>query len=329
MDERTEQENLLRWYLLGATSLEEDEQIELRLRNREITDELLLAEEGLIDDYAMGMLPPYERELFERNFISIDGRRLKLLISEAAVRHAAKRKNAETEAYTWRTALNRFVFKHWKIAYYTVLLFIIGFGVFPWSRGHTELVEGLRALKNAYREQRPTEARITGFPYAGSNLPRGAKATIQIPPADFRGRDEAESHLHKAAREDENAETLHALGKLYLARRDFDKAIDQFEKALAYNRNDASIHSDYAAALIEKIKNTGSQKIERPEIVDQAFSHLNRALELDGNLLEALFNRALLYHLQNLREPAQEAWKKYLEKDSVSEWADEARSHLR
>lgn len=329
MGERTEQENLLRWYLLGATSPEEDEQIELRLRNGEITYELLLAEEGLIDDYTLGMMPAFERELFELNFVSTDARRLKLLISEAAVRYAANRKRPGTVTYTWRTTLSDFVFKHWKIAYYTALLFAIGFGVFHWSRDRTELAKGMRALNNAFHEQRPTEARITGFDYAVTNLPRGAKATIQIPPADIHEMDSAGFLLLKAARENENADTLHALGNFYLARRDFDNAIDQFKKALAYNRNDARIHSDYAAALVEKIKNAGSQKIERPEIIDQAFSHLNRALELDGNLLEALFNRALLYQLQNLREPAQEAWKKYLEKDGVSKWADEANSHLR
>ncbi|MBO0721869.1 MAG: hypothetical protein J2P41_13675, partial [Blastocatellia bacterium] len=288
----------------------------------------LLAEEVLIDDYVLGMMPAYERELFESNFVWTEDRRMKLRISEAVVRHAAKRKNERIWACTWLTTSSGFVIKNWKLAYYTVLLFIIGFGVFHWSRGQTKLANGLIALNNAYREQRPTDARITGFEYAVSNLPRGAKAVSQISPADVREMDKAYFLLQEAARENENAGTLHALGNLYLARREFDNAIDQFEKALTYNQNDARIHSDYAAALVEKIKNGGSQEIERSRIIDQAFSHLNRALELDGNLLEALFNRALLYQLQNLREPAEEAWKKYLEKDSVSKWADEAKSHL-
>jgi CHAT domain-containing protein len=344
MDTQPEQEKLFKWYLLGATSPEEDEQIEQRLRDEKITDELQLVEEDLVDDYARGMLAPYERELFEQNFLSTPERQKRLLMAQAAVRYAANQMASAPggltdsslravgeggqlqSPYLWW----RWLFDHrWQITTYAVLLLVIGLGVWRGFRGESEVTMGLKALNNAFREQRPTEARITGFGYAVSNVTRGGKAGNQPAATDSLQLDEADVVLRKAAREKEGAETLHALGKLYLAKRELDKAIELFEKALTYNPNDARTHSDLGAALVEKLKNSGNQNREEPEVVDKAFSHINRALELDENLLEALFNRALLYQLQNLNVPAREAWKKYIEKDTNSKWADEANSHLK
>jgi tetratricopeptide (TPR) repeat protein len=364
MDTRSEQDNLFRWYLLGATSPEEDEQIEQRLRNQDINDELLLAEEELIDDYARGELALYERELFEENFLTTPERLKNLLMAQAAVRYAATQTVRTPEELTdlpskaveergaervpdpprpvavgrdgrqpdWWRAL----FEHgWNIATYAALVLVVGLVgmISPWSRewllGESEVARGLSTLNNAFREQRPTEARITGFGYAVSNVTRGGRADNQKDVAHYRRLDEAEFLLLRAARDNENAETLHALGKFYLAKREFDKAIEQFDKALTYDQNDAPAHSDFGAALVEKLKHSGNQNKEAPEVVDKAFSHINRALELDGNLLEALFNRALLYQLQKRYVFAREAWKKYLEKDNSSKWADEANSYLK
>jgi CHAT domain-containing protein len=360
METRSDQDNLFRWYLLGATSPEEDEQIERRLQNHEINDELQLAEEELIDDYARGVLPLYERELFEENFLTTPERLKNLLMTQAAVRYAATQIVPTPEELTdlFTTAVKEYgaerlpdppkavavsregrrsdwwrtLFGHRrKIASYAALLLVIGLGGWwgLWLLSESEVARGLTILENAFHGQRPTEARITGFGYAVSNIIRGGQAGNQKDIADYRQLDEAESLLLRAARENENGETLHALGKFYLAKREFDKAIDQFEKALTHNPNDLRTHSDLGAALVEKIKNSGDQMRDRPEAVEKAFSHINKALELDGNLLEALFNRALLYQLQNLYGPAREAWKKYLEKDSNSKWADEANSYLK
>jgi CHAT domain-containing protein len=59
-----------------------------------------------------------------------------------------------------------------------------------------------------------------------------------------------------------------------------------------------------------------------------SLEHLNRALELNGSLLEALFNRALLYEEMMLPQQAEEDWRKYLEKDPSSRWADEAKRRI-
>jgi len=58
-------------------------------------------------------------------------------------------------------------------------------------------------------------------------------------------------------------------------------------------------------------------------------SHLNRALTLNPNLLEALFNRALCREYMGQPQAAVDDWRQYLEKDPQSRWTDEARQHLK
>jgi regulator of sirC expression with transglutaminase-like and TPR domain len=62
--------------------------------------------------------------------------------------------------------------------------------------------------------------------------------------------------------------------------------------------------------------------------VDEAFAHVNKALELKADLLEALFNRGLLYEALNQDEPARNSWETYLTRDNYSRWAEEAKKKL-
>jgi hypothetical protein len=56
--------------------------------------------------------------------------------------------------------------------------------------------------------------------------------------------------------------------------------------------------------------------------------HLNRALELDSSLPEALFNRALCYEAMSMPAQAKENWETYLTKEPDSEWAQLGREKL-
>src|SRR5262249_41255739 len=111
----------------------------------------------------------------------------------------------------------------------------------------------------------------------------------------------------------------HAMGRFYLARKNFDDAIAEFEAAFKTAPNNSSIHSDLGAALMEKSELEASGKSGRdPRTLDRSLEHLNRAIELDGSLLEPLFNRALLR--QNLGQlfQARDDWDNYLKKDAIS-----------
>src|SRR5262249_32658688 len=118
-------------------------------------------------------------------------------------------------------------------------------------------------------------------------------------------------------------------GNYYLADKRFDKAIEQYEKALKDNDKDAKLHTDLGAAFLERAVANG----DKTNLKDLANSleHTTRALEIDPSMLAAYFNKALC--LQRLLIPAQaaqakEAWKIYLEKDPNSEWAKEAARNL-
>src|SRR6185503_7905337 len=87
---------------------------------------------------------------------------------------------------------------------------------------------------------------------------------------------------------------------------------------------------DLGVALFERAKsrNAGEDQDLIVEDYNQSLYHFNKSLELDRSFLEALFNRALLYESMLLPQRAEEDWHRYLEQDSKSEWADEARQKL-
>lgn len=280
------------------------------------SEESDIVADELIDEYVDGKFPAAELKQLEEYFLKSQARRDKLSFALSL-----KKRKAEL---------------HWAKRFYKFYLpaaaaavILIGLGVVVWRafQNQSEVNKGLGALQAAYREQRSIEARISGFSYAPVLEQRGGAARV-----DYVQLDRAAKNLLDAVSDDPGAETHHALGKYYLAERQFDRAIDQFEAALKFDPQNARIHSDLGAALLERVKSHGPEP-ERAREVDEiefarSLTHLKRALELDGSLLEPLFNRALLYQHMGLLEQAEDDWRTYLERDSNSKWADEARQQL-
>jgi CHAT domain-containing protein len=327
-------EKLLKWYLLGATSPEEDAQIEHNLQDGGVwRDELSLVEEDLIDDYARGALPTYDRQLFEKNFLDSPERLQKLLITQAALNYAstyglaARRRGSDRHNWwTWLFA------PAWRPALLAVLLLAAGIGIWRLMLGELEVRRGMAALNQAYSTTRPLEARVTALGYAVFSPQRGGEKAGG-------GRDEtaslagerAERTLLDAVSERPGPGARHALGRLYLMKKEFDKAIDQFEEALKSDPNNTKLHSDFGAALLEKAAFEWPTGLpgSRETLLAKSLNYLNKALELDGSLLEARFNRALLYQSLGLPRQAIEDWRKYLESDANSQWTEEARRNLK
>jgi CHAT domain-containing protein len=327
-------EKLLKWYLLGATSPEEDAQIEHNLQDGGVwRDELLLVEEDLIDDYARGALPTYVRQLFEKNFLDSPERLQKLLITQAALNYASSydldARRRESGRYNWWTW---FFAPAWRPALLAVLFLAAGIGIWRLMQGELEVRRGMAALNQAYSATRPLEARVTALGYAAFSPQRGGEKAGG-------GRDEtaslagerAERILLDAVSERPGPGARHALGRLYLMKKEFDKAIDQFEEALKSDPNNTRLHSDFGAALLDKaaFERPNSLPGSRETLLAKSLNYLNKALELDGSLLEARFNRALLYQSLRLPQGAMEDWQKYLESDANSQWAEEARRNLK
>src|SRR5205085_3293871 len=66
-----------------------------------------------------------------------------------------------------------------------------------------------------------------------------------------------------------------------------------------------------------------------PSQLPEALADADHALRVDPKSPEALFNRALVIEAMGLHEQARKAWQQYLDVDSGSGWAVEAREHLR
>lgn len=368
MDWKPEEENTIKRYLLDDATPEERQRVEERLLEDDDYGELLLLiEDELTDDYASGALGEREQSLFVRNFLLTPHRRENLAIAREVVKCAEsapgggdimqnsemiteewptddgtyqakvsdlKRERREQES-GWRWKLFRPEWRDWKVAVYALLILGLSLGGWWFWRGESKAEKAMIALNQAYREQRPLEARITGFSYApfASSLQRGGAGKggpeVERQKIDYVALDRAKILLFNQSDDDTAPVVLHALGKYYLAQKDFNKAVDQLKKAVQLQPESAQLHSDLGAALLGRIEHdrlaTGDR---RKEDVDEAFTHLNQALRLAPALLEALFNHALLHQAEGLRREARADWERYLQQDSNSPWAEEARLNL-
>jgi tetratricopeptide (TPR) repeat protein len=170
------------------------------------------------------------------------------------------------------------------------------------------------------------ETRITGFSHAPFTKLLGGEQNK----LDYVALDRAERILLDNMTERPGASAQHALGRLYLAKKEFDKAQMLFNAALRVDPNNAQLHSDLGATLFEKWdrERSTSEVTESEETKRQSLEHLTEALRLEGSLSEARFNLALLYQSANQTRLAREEWGKYLALDPNSAWAKEAQDNL-
>ncbi len=310
----------MRLYLLGELTEEEERQVELRLMSdAAYVEESEIIEEEIIEQYINGTLSREESNRIKQHFFKSSQRQSKL-------RFALALKQQEPGSVQSRLQSRGFLSIYLPIAASILLILGLSFGIWRAYFYQSDVDKGIASLQTAFKDGRPVEARITDFRYAPAIIQRGGQDTV-----DYLSRDHAASLLLKAATESPNAQSHHALGKFYLAERQFSKAIDQFKAALDLNPQSAQIHSDLGATLLEQgklhvLETEGGQGVEE---FARSLTYLNKALELDPALLEALFNRALLYQHMQLTRQAEENWRAYLEKDPNSKWAQEARQHLK
>lgn len=259
----------------------------------------------LTDDYVAGAVQGAERDQMERHFFASPARREKLRIA------AALKERQQARAKPWLPS------RELRIAASILIVVGLAFGIwYAVTSGESEFDKGLAALQAAYREQRPIEPRVSELAYSRFGSTRGSAVNEERAEQLRR----AQLNFEQAIREKPAPEAHHALGKVYLAQGKSDEAIKQFEQALAgrpsSSRGQAQIHNDLGAAWLQK----GD--------FNRSLDSFNKALQLDGNSLEALFNRALCYQKQSRFEEAKTAWNEYLKRDSTSPWAEEARRYL-
>jgi CHAT domain-containing protein len=183
--------------------------------------------------------------------------------------------------------------------------------------------EMMLALQASYRDARPLEARISGFEYAPFVTLRGG------PAGGDKARAPVERMLFADVDDEPPAGLRRARGSYYLAERKYDLAIGELNAALQADEQNAGLHNDLGVALFCKgLDDARGGDASGVEALAQGLAHLNRALAYEPHRHEALFNRALLRQKMMLAERAAQDWRAYLEKDSNSPWAAEARQNL-
>jgi len=102
------------------------------------------------------------------------------------------------------------------------------------------------------------------------------------------------------------------------------QAVAELEQAIAAGPDSAAVFSDLAAAYLED-----ARKSREPYSLVKALESAEKAVALAPNLPEARFNRAVALESFFLDQQARSAWQAYLQIDSQSGWAAEARKRLR
>jgi CHAT domain-containing protein len=322
MDESLKSDKAIREYLLRRVSDEETlEAIEERMfTDEDFCNQVALAEDGLIHDYVRGRLNAADSESFEETLKTDPDRLLKTqLVEELRNRARARDTAGKQDRLSIFESITAFLRQPRYVAAFAVILVAIFFVAFYFvQKSNTDNLAELRSL---YAQSRPTETRISGFGYAPLTQLRGAPN-----PADERRRRRFANKVLDAVEQSPNAQTYHALAVFNLTEQKYPEAIKEFENALKLAPGDAKIHNDLGSAYFELAK---TEPIEK-KLQDLARSHeeFSKATALDGNLLEALFNKALALQELGMPQQARESWLLYLQKDPSSPWADEARKHL-
>src|SRR5262249_22938302 len=141
----------------------------------------------------------------------------------------------------------------------------------------SEVDQGLAALKETYRDQRPIQARITALNYARFEPTRGnEKGNV-----DQIKHDRAKTILLDAFRNRPGPVAEHALGEFFLTDKNYDEAILHLEKAVIVDESNAQYHNDLGAALLEKgkVDKQNAEASRNQRALEEGFQELKKSLE--------------------------------------------------
>ncbi len=177
-------------------------------------------------------------------------------------------------------------------------------------------------LAAAMGTRRIIEPRLTRFQYGrlivlrSGDTPNGLDAQTPAVLA-------AVARIRERAENDPSPEALGALGVTYLVSGNVYEAVKALESATAQDPENARLLTDLSAAYLVR-----ATQADEPADIPKALESAETAIALLDPPVEAWFNRALALEALHLVDAARKAWEDYLQRDSSSGWAEEARQHL-
>jgi hypothetical protein len=332
MSNYTSENSELRTYLLGGFKNSiELESIEVQfLLDKNYREQLSFQEDLLIEEYVKGLLSKRERELFENHFLIDPERRKKLDLFLLLEKYNKENSGDNKQGFfqkIWKDIA--FIFSKPLPVIITILIALI-FPVILLSTYYlnsNNSQKALAELNKAYSVERPLESHISDLNYAEFKKIRGeGKSDSSEPKTDKVAEKQAEMMSLRAVSENPTSESKHALARYYLTKQLFDDAFEQLTEAQKLSSDNPKILNDFGVFYLEKSK-VATSNTEKLELTNQAVEMFDNALKVEPNFLPSLFNKALAIEIY-LPNQAEESWKKYLEFDNNSGWAEEARKKL-
>jgi len=199
------------------------------------------------------------------------------------------------------------VFQRWVVPFAAVAAAVlVAVSVWLVREQSVEPKSAIEVVRLLLEQNRPFEARMTGQTHRPIVRTRGAK-------------DSGVSYGLLAGEMSRLAANSYEMGRFHLLQKDFVQAIPYLETAEREAGAIASVHNDLGVAYLES-----GNRVQ----FEMAEAQFLRALQQDGALAAAAFNLALFYERTNDTAKAEAQWKRYLELDSKSDWATEAKGRL-
>lgn len=207
----------------------------------------------------------------------------------------------------------------WATALPAVAIIAVGLGWLVWLKTQQPDVNAL--LAQAYTEQRTIELRMPGAKYAQMRVQRGSqRSSFSQSSALLAAKPLIKSHL---SAEPDSSKWLQAEGWAELLENEYSPAVQSFNRALEKKPASAELMRDTAIAYFERGEAQGRDSDYR-----NASQLLDKSLNLVPNDPVALFNRAIVNERLSFYKNAIEDLNHYLQIDSTSEWATDAKQRL-
>lgn len=203
-----------------------------------------------------------------------------------------------------------------------ILLLALAIPGYRYWQSNQPVERAMSSMRQAWNRNRPIETRVTGnFPYLPYAVTRGSGDKATVNQAQLLA---ATADLAREVAERPTPKAKHALGRLHLLKQEFDEAEKLLKEVVSEEPKNAAAHVDLASVYYE----LGVAEQSLPFFFKSA-EHLKTAIGISPKLAEAWFNLALCHEQMKLTSQAISDWERYLELDSTSSWAGEAREKLK